>query len=230
MATRSLSTLRSRLRTYLSDASSKTWKVDGDLDLFLNHAIVKFTMDVPTRTQKTYTIATDQVGNANTYAMPDDFVRGYYIRGYFESSTVLENVLEINLHPGSWDDYAEPRGYIVDWPAEGSLYLPRQPDGSTFTLYYGAYHDAWLSSDSETVDLGRRLWGELAILAYAAFLAFNPTSAQRANLEQWARKGDQNVGNPLEEEAQRWLAFYQSLLDDHDAGPAAWDLVEVGAG
>jgi len=95
-------------------------------------------------------------------------------------------------------------------------------------MYYRAYHGTWLSTDENTVNLGRNRWGEQAIYAYAAYLAFNPSSARRAQLEQWARKGDQKVGNPLEREAERWITLYQSLLDEHGENPTTWEFARAG--
>jgi hypothetical protein len=227
MADLALSTLRSRLRIYLNDVNSKTWSDDTALDLFVNHAIIKFTHDVPAATSKVYTIATDQVGDAHTYSLPDDFVRDSFVRGYFESNSRPENIFRINAQPGIWDENDEPRGYLMDWPGEGQFYLPRQPGGTAFTLYYSAYFSTWLTDDTDTFSLTRNRWGEQAVLAYAAYLAFNPSSARRAQLEQWNRKGDANVGNPLEEEANRWLGLYRSLLDEHTEAPSSWEFVPM---
>jgi hypothetical protein len=227
MATIALSTLRSRLRTYLNDANSKLWPNDADLNLYLNHAIIKFTHDVPLSARKVYTITTDQVGDAHTYTLPDDFVTDTLIRGYFEGAAQLENVMRLNPRAGAWDEYDEPKGYLIDWPTESGLYLPRAPLSTTFTLYYGAYCDDWLTDDADTFDLGRNRWGELAVYAYAAYLAFNPASARRAQLEQWASKKDQNVDNPLEQEAKRWRGLYNDLLSEHGEAPSAWEFASV---
>lgn len=230
MATIALSTLRSRLRIMLNDENSKTWPNDSTLDLFLNLAIRKYSTDVPVSSYKTYTVATDQTTDAHTYTLPDDFTRDYFVRGYFEISSEQENILRANLRPGSWDTGDEPRVYFIDWPNEGNLYLARESLGSTFTLYYGAQQSTWLDDDADTYDLGRNLWGEQAVYAYSAFLAFNPSSARRAQLEQWARRSDLKVGNPLEEEANRWLALYNSLIAMHAEVPIAFEFVEAGIG
>ena len=229
MATVSLATMRSRLRVYLSDTNSKLWPDDGELDLFLNHAIVKFTHDVPIAASQTYTVATDQQGDANTYLVPADFVRDRFLRASFYTERA-ETVFRLHMEPGVWVEGDEPTGYVLDFPDEGSLYLPREPQSAAFTLYYDGYWDVWLAEDLDEFDLGRRRWGEEAVYAYAAFLAFNPSSARRAQLEQWARRGDQNVGNPLEEEAARWKAHYQELLAEHGASPMAWAFVQRQSG
>lgn len=228
MTTLALSSMRDRLRTLLNDPNSKIWQLNADLDLFLNMAIIKFTTDLPTQSYETYTIATDQQADEHTYLMPDDFVRDGTVRGYFQNGSELENIPRRNIQFGAWDTNDEPRCYMIDWPAEGYLYLPRAPQGTTFTLYYGAYHDTWLEDNTDEVDLGRNRWGEQAIYAYAAYLAFNPASARRAQLEQWARKGDQKVGNPLEKEADRWLQVYQDLLNEHGEVPATWEFSRIG--
>jgi hypothetical protein len=230
MTTIALSTLRARLRIYLSDTNSKTWSEDSDLDLFLNHAIIKFTHDLPNSSYNLFTVADDQVGDANTYELPTDFVRDAFVRGYFEGVSNPENILRLNIQPGVWETGDEPRGYVIDWPMEGLFYLPRSPMESTFTMYYGAYHEDWLTEDVDTFDMGRNRWGEQAIYAYASFLAFNPSSSRRAQLEQWNRRGDQNVGNPLEEEAYRWLKIYNDLLIEHGEVPSTWEFVPMGIG
>lgn len=226
MASIALSDLRSRLRTYLSDTNSKVWTDDSQLDLFINHAIVRFTHDVPIESSKTYTVATDQVGNANTFTLPVDFVKALLIEGYFAQSTYAERIGKLSLSAGTWSVNNEPIGFIVNYPIRGKFYLPRESAGATFTFYYGAWCDDELEEDDDTYDMGNDGWSEQAVLAYAAYLAFNPSSAMRAFLEQWSRKGDLNVGNPLEEEANRWLRLYQSLLDEFAPAPSTWSFVK----
>jgi len=228
MATIALSTLRSRLRILLNDETSKIWKTDSTLDLFLNMALRKYTTDMPSASSVQYTVATDQTLDAHTYTLPDNYVRDYFIRGYFASGSELENIFRANPRPGSWETGDEPRTYFIDWPLEGSLYIVREAYGATFSLYYGAHQTTWLTNDGDTFNLGRHSWGEQAIYAYAAYLSFNPASAMRAQLEQWARKNDLNVGNPLEEEANRWLTLYTSLIEAHAEIPSAFEFVEAG--
>jgi hypothetical protein len=228
MTTIALSTMRSRLRTFLNDAQSRLWPNDTDLDLFLNMAIVKFTTDVPIESATGYTVATDQVGDAHTYYLPDDFVKDRFVRGYFEGSAHIETISRLTMQFGAWTTNDEPRGYLVDFPSEGYLYLPRSPQGTTFTLYYGAYSTTELSADEDTYNLRRHGWGEQAIYAYAAYLAFNPSSSRRAQLEQWARKQDLKVGNPLEREAERWLSMYNMLLQEHGGAPSVYEFLTTG--
>lgn len=225
MATVTLSALRSRLRIYLSDTTKKMWPDDSELDLFLNHAIIKFTTDVPMPTGFVYTVATDQQADSRTYLIPEDMATPSWVRGNFSSTSVEENIERAYLRSGSWVSGQEPLGFIVDYPVSGYLYLPRAPLGSTFTLYYGRFHDSWLDSDQDTFNLGRNRWGELAVMYYAAHLAFNPPAARRAQLEQWNRRSDQNVGNPLEEEAVRWLRLYWKLLEQHQETPTTWEFI-----
>lgn len=220
MSTVSLATLRSRLRIYLNDTNKKLWPSDSELDLFLNHAIIKFTHDIPISSYTVY----GQTEEDRTYLLPYNFVTDKFVRGSFWGADT-ETIPRLNMAPGTWTPSDEPVGYILDYPAEGYMYLPRRPVSETFTLYYGGYHDTWLEDDADAFDLRRNRWGEEAIYAYAAFLAFNPSSARRAQLEQWARRGDQNVGNPLEEEAARWEALYRSLLADHAETPDVWEFV-----
>ncbi len=227
MVSIALSDLRTRLRIYLNDVNSKTWADDDDLNLFINHAIVKFTSDLPIRSYATYTVADDHVGDEHTFELPADFVNDQFIRGYFGSTVKQENIFRLNVKPGAWVDNYEPKAYIIDWPGDGYFYIPRLSLGPVFTLYYGAYHSDWLTEDTDTFNLGRNRWGEQAVLAYSAFLAFNPSSARRAQLEQWARRGDQNVGNPLEEESQRWLQLYNSLLAQHASNTDTWEFISA---
>jgi hypothetical protein len=219
-----LSTLRTRLRIYLNDSGSKIWTQNSELDLFINQAIVKFTTDVPERKSVNYTLASGVGGDYKTYELPDDFVRARAARGCFSQSSRTETIMKVTLTPGSWVEGQEPVGFIVDFPEEGYIYFPREPLGS-FDLLYAGFHSEPLEEDTDKVDIGRRAWGEQAILAYAAYLAFNPSSARRAQLEQWNRKADQNVDNPLEQEAKRWLAMYSGLLADNAQQPQAWEFV-----
>ena len=226
MSTVTLSTLRTRLRIFLDDSEGTNW-TDDALDLFLNQAIVKYTTDLPAASGYVYTVADDAQGDNHTYLLPDNFADDHFVRGEFDSSEA-ENISRLNHQFGSWETADEPKGYMVDWPNEGYLYLPREPESATFTLYYGAFHDIELSSDSDTFDLGRNKWGEEAVYAYAAYLAFNPASSNRAMLEQWARKGDQKVDNPLEQEGRRWLERYRELIDEHAEVPVYWEFTRTG--
>jgi hypothetical protein len=217
-----LSTLRSRLRIYLNDTGSKIWTANSELDLFINQAIVKFTTDVPT---KKYVIFTSASGvDSRTYPLPEDFVRARAARGSFTSASRTETIMKISLTPGSWTEGQEPIGYIVDFPESGYIYFPREPIGNIELMYVG-FQSTPLEEDADKIDIGRIAWGEQAILAYAAYLAFNPSSARRAQLEQWNRKADQNVDNPLEQEAKRWLGMYQGLIADNMSQPQAWEFV-----
>jgi len=225
MATITLSDLRTRLRIYLSDSNKKLWQNDEELNLFLNHAIIKFSTDVPSPTGLVYTVETDQQADSRTYLLPEDMVAPVWVRGNFTTTAVLETVERIYPRPGAWTSNNEPLGFIVDWPQEGQFYLPREPLSSTFTLYYTAFHADWLDEDQDTFNLGRNRWGEQAVLYYAAHLAFNPPASRRAQLEQWNRRTDQNVGNPLEEEAARWLRLYRNLLSEHEESPITWEFI-----
>lgn len=229
MASISLSTFRERLRIYLNDSNNKVWDEDDALDIFINHALIKFTSDVPLATAASFTIATDALdAESHTYPLPTNAVSIKFVRGYFETAVMLENVFPLYVGPGAWNESDEPRGIIMDWPIDGQFYLPRVPSGTDFTLYYGAHHGSWLTEVTDSYDLRRQRWSEQAILTYAAYLAFNPSSARRAQLEQWNRKGDANVGNPLEEEANRWLALYQGLLAEHVPQPLSYEFVRGG--
>jgi len=221
MATVTLSTLRARVQMFLRDPDTKKWSAD-DLDTIINLAVRKWTTDIPIKSANDYPVVSDQ----NEYDMPGNAVSVAYIRGYFETAGTLEFIPPIAVKPGSWYSSEEPRGFIVDFPYEGKFYLPREPRGSTFTLYYGAYHNN-LDTDSDTLDLRRLVWGEQAVIAYACFLAHLPYSASRARLEQWARKQDLNVGNPLSEEARLWLNEYNRLMSEN-SGPDVLQFVSLG--
>jgi len=224
-----LSTMRSRLRIFLDDVSKKNWPNDSSMDLFLNMALVKYTTDVPIASSHLYTVADDAQGDNHTYLLPDDYVIDRLLRGEFDAAE-NENVPRINSQFGMWVTGDEPKGYLIDYPSEGYLYLPREPGGTTFTFFYGGFNDTELDDDADTFDFGRNRWGEQAVYAYASYLAFSPSSSARAQLEQWARKGDQNVGNPLEEEASRWLRMYRDLIAEHAEFPVTWEFSRAGKG
>lgn len=220
MATVALSTLRSTLQTFLKDTSAKKW-TSTDLDTFINLAITQWTTDVPIASSTSYTVVSDQ----HEYSLPENAVEMRSVYGYFESTATQEYLAPMHIRPGAFALNDEPRRYVVGFPTETQFYLPREPQGSTFTLYYGAAHSP-LSLDSDTLDLRTRRWGELAVLYYAAYLAFLPYSASRARLEQWARKQDLNVGNPLAEEAQRYMDRYQELIEQYTE-PVVYEFVRL---
>jgi len=226
MAELALSTMRNRLRVYLDDVVGTGWS-DDVINLFINHAIVKFTTDLPMSALQLYTVEDDQQGDEHTFLLPEDMVVDRFIRGTFDGATA-ENIGRLNMQFGSWVTGDEPKGYMIDWPSEGYMYLTRECDSTTFTLYYGAFYSTELSSDEDTFDFGRNMWGEQAVYAYAAYLAFNPASAKRATLEQWNRKGDQRVDNPLEQEAARWLKWYRELIREHAEVPVYWEFTRTG--
>jgi hypothetical protein len=130
----------------------------------------------------------------------------------------------MQIRPGAFVPSDEPRRYVVGFPTENvQFYLREFPRGTSFTLYYGATHTP-LSADSDTLNLRTHRWGELAVIYYAAYLAFLPYAASRARLEQWARKQDLNVQNPLAEEGLRYLEAYQALIERHTE-PVTYEFV-----
>jgi len=219
MATVALSTLRTTLQTFVKDADAKKWSAD-DLDTFINLAVTKWTTDLPIASSMDYTIVSGQ----HAYTLPDNAVGADWVYGYFESSATQEWLGPMRIKPGAFNTNDEPRRFIIGFPNESQFYLPREPiAGGTFTLYYGAKHSP-LVGDSALLDLRQLAWGELAVLYYAAYLAYLPHAANRARLEQWARKGDLNVGNPLAEQAMRFRAMYDELLEAYGA-PQVWEFV-----
>lgn len=205
MAKISLANLVTQLRTYLSDpVTGQTKWTDTELTLFINDAVQIWTTDLPIAAIKSYDVA------ANTYDAPTDMVEAWWVEGYFVSASEPQFIAPMDIEPGAWQDNYEPIGFLVDWPAAGQFYLPRAPQSTTFTFYYGKVHPE-LTAQVD-LDMGRHTWGRLAVLAYAAFLALSAKSVARASLEQHARKTDLNVDNPLEQEAKRWLAEYERLM------------------
>ena len=209
MATVALSSLRSTMQMFLRDTDAKKWTAD-DLDIFINLAITKWTTDIPIASSNDYTVVADQ----HEYDLPENTVSVQSVYGYFESSSTKEWLAPMKLRPGSFDASDEPRRFVVGFPMETQIYLPREPRGTSFTIYYKAKHSP-LSLDSDTLDLRLEAWGELAVLYYASYLAYLPHAANRARLEQWGRKGDLNVGNPLAEQAMRYKLMYEELLEEN---------------
>lgn len=219
MATIALSALRSKLQTFLRDTSAKKWST-ADLDTYINLAIVKWTSDVPIKSSNTLTVVSGQ----HEYDLPDNTVSVSLLKGYFESSSTQEYLAPMQMKPGAFTDLDEPRRFVVGFPTESQIYVTRAPiSGTTMTLYYGAKHSP-LGSDSATLDLRMYAWGELAVLYYAAYLAYLPYSASRARQEQWAGRNDLNVGNPLQEESQKFREAYEQLIAEHTE-PASWEFV-----
>ena len=209
MATVALSSLRSTMQMFLRDVSGKKWD-EADLNRFINLAVTKWTTDIPIASADTYVVVSDQ----HEYDLPENAVSVASVYGYFESSSTKEWLAPMKLRPGSFDASDEPRRFITGFPTETQVYLPRVPRGTSFIIYYGARHSA-LVHDSDTLDLRMEAWGELAVLYYASYLAYLPYAANRARLEQWARKGDLNVGNPLAEQAMRYKLMYEELLEEN---------------
>jgi len=218
MATVALSTLRATLQTFVKDTDAKKWTAD-DLDTFINLAIAKWTTDLPIASSNSYTVVADQ----HTYTLPENSVGVDWVYGYFESAATQEFISSMKIKPGAFVENDEPRRFIEGFPTDGEFYLPRIPSESTFTLYYRAKHTP-LVNDADTLDLRQYAWGELAVLYYAGYLAYLPHAANRARLEQWARKGDLNVGNPLAEQAMRFKLMYEELMEEH-AMPVVYEFV-----
>lgn len=207
MSTITLAELRSRLRITLSDSQSKRWKVDTDLDLFIAQAAMVWSSECPYAAYQSYAVS------GNTYDFPDDAVAVRMVEGYFTSTSSQETIFPGSVGPGMTVYGSEPLEFYLNHPEMDSFYIPKTPQGDTFTLYYGKHHPRL--SATQDLDLGTRAWGEMAVLAYAAFLAHNPASAFRAAIEQWADKQDQNVDNPLEQEGVRWLYYYDRLVQKY---------------
>lgn len=221
MATVALSTLRTRLQTFLKDTSAKKWSAD-DLDTFINLAITKWTTDIPIASSNSYTVVDGQ----HAYDLPENAVDVRHVYGYFESTAEQEFLQPMEIRPGgAWMTNDQPRRYVVGFPTETQFYLPREASGSTFTLYYGASHTT-LTDDTDTLDLRTHRWGELAVLYYAAHLAFLPYSSRRARLEQWSRRQDLNVENPLAEQSQMYRDMYDRLMEEHSE-PVIYEFVRL---
>jgi len=220
MATVALSALRTKLQTLLKDTAARKWSAD-DLDTYINMALVQWTTDLPIASSNSYTVVADQ----NAYDLPENAISVSWVYGYFEGTAQQEFLSPMTLRPGAWPINDEPRRYIVGFPLDTQFYLPREPGGSTFTLYYMATHTE-LSSDTDTLDLRTFRWGEQAVLAYAAYLAHKPYSASRARLRQWARRPDVDTGNPLEDQAQGWLEMYEDLIEKY-AEPITYEFIRM---
>lgn len=202
-----LNELLLELRIYLRDTTSKRWKQDTDLKMFLVHGMNYWSTELPF--PKTVTVT----ANGNEYEKPADCAQVWSAYGYFSSESYQEHIKPGTLEQGVWRTDAEPIVILDEYPNAGYYYLPHAPTDD-FTLYYGALHPRL--SDEQGVSLtANRAWGEFAVLAYSAYLAHNPASAARAGLEQWADKQDLRVGNPLEQEGQRWLQVYESIMAKH---------------
>lgn len=203
----SLASLVTELRIYLRDTTNKRWKSNDDLEMFLIHGTNHWSSELPF--PKTATVT--NVGKE--YEKPEDCAAVWSIYGHFTSTSYQEHVKPGTLEMGVWRTDQEPVIILDDYPNDGYYYLPFEPTGD-FTLYYGALHPRL--SDSQGLILNaNRAWGELAVLAYSAYLAHNPAAAARAGLEQWADKQDLRVDNPLEQEGARWLATYDRIMAAH---------------
>lgn len=208
--------LQERLRRYLQDEDSSIW-LTTPLNQFINDAITVHTTEVPYAESASVNVVADQ----HNYTLPDDCVQIKLVEGYFQTSSQAYFVQPLDLPTEEWfywEDSAEPVGVLQHFPDETSYYFPYAPTGSTFTLYYWKKIIGVLEEDEDTLDLGTRYWSALAINALAAYFAHLPSATYRAYLEQWARKQDLNVGNPLEEMASAYLREYERLVAQHTRG------------
>lgn len=220
MATVALSTLRATLQMFLKDTDAKKWTAD-DLNTFINLAITKWTTDLPILSGNSYTVVADQ----HEYTLPENCVAVDWVYGYFESAGTQEYLAPMKMRPGAFATNDEPRRFVEGFPSDTQFYLPRLPiSGDAFTVYYRAKHSS-LVLDADALNLRQYAWGELAVLYYAAYLAYLPHAANRARLEQWARKADLNVGNPLAEQAERYKLMYQELMEEYSM-PTVYEFVE----
>lgn len=198
--------LRAYCRVDLNDTGVNPKISDADLNTFVNDAIVLWSSEAPFPAKVTVTLA------ANEYVYPEDCVRPWRVHGQFSASGTNEFIRRASSDDlkGAWQSESEPICFIPQFPEAGKYYLPRVPKAD-FTLYYGARR-ARLPDDVATLDLVDREWGVDAIRALAAYKVHNPRSVFRARLEQFAGPADKNVGNPLHEEADRWLAEYVRIM------------------
>ena len=221
MTTVARSALRSKVQTFVRDTVGKKWSTD-DLNMFINMAIVQWTTDVPIASSTPYDVVAEQ----HAYDLPGNATCAYFVRGYFENTVEEEILAPMQLAPGTWLTNNEPRRYVVGYPTDSQLYLPRLPLGTSFTLHYGAVHGE-LDDDNDTLDLRLHRWGEQAVVAYACYLAHLPYAASRARLRQYVRRPELDTGNPMEREAENWLERYKDLLQEH-AQPSVWEFVRLG--
>jgi hypothetical protein len=199
--------LRGELRIALGDTneSSPKW-TDADLNQCINWSIDLHTWELP------FAANVEVAASGNSYDFPELAVSLWRVYGDFGQG-VNEFVGEADrtIFFGYWTQGDEPVCFIPHFPEAGKYYLPKAPSGS-FTLYYGTRRAA-LDDDQTDLDLGHRSWSKEAIVKLAGHYAFDPKSTGRAGLEQWAQRIDLPVDNPLEQEADRWLAQYDRLME-----------------
>lgn len=206
MATITRANLRAQLRIQLEDTDTSSPKWDDDtLNQCLNWAITLHTTELP------FAAYTSVSASGNEYELPALGVAIHLIRGLFgDSESTFIRAAERDDFVGVWTTGDEPKCFITDFPEEGSYYLPYAPTGD-FTLYYGIRR-AEMDDDEDTYDYGERAWTIPAICYLAGSHAFDPKSASRAGLEQWASKIDLNVDNPLDQESKRWYERYRTQM------------------
>lgn len=203
----------------LKDVDARKWSTD-DLNTFINIAVEQWTTDVPVGSTKEFTVVSGQ----KAYDLPSDAVCAYWVLGYFEGAATPEFIAPMTITPGRWSMYNEPRRFIYGYPTDSQFYLPREPQGTSFTLVYGAVH-AELDDDADTLDLRQMHWGKQAVIAYAAYQAHLPFSSSHRRREQFKRRPDLDTGDPMGEAAQNWLETYE-LLVARNAQPAVWTLIK----
>lgn len=203
--------LQTRLRQYLQDTDTSIWE-SAPLNRFINDAITVHTTEVPIPAS----VAVNVVADQQEYTLPDDYVQAKLVSGYFTDTNQEYFVQPLELErdePFAWVTDVEPIGFLPHFPDEGSYFFPYAPTGSTFTLYYWKKIVGTLEDDEDVLTLGTRYWSALAINALAAYFAHLPSATYRAYLEQWARKQDLNVSNPLQEMADAYLREYERVVN-----------------
>lgn len=208
-----LAELRAYSRVDLNDTSSNPKISDEHLNIFVNDAIVIWSSEAPFAAKATV------VASGNEYEYPARCTRVWRVYGQFSTNGTDEFVKQATSDDmrGAWVSSSEPICFIPQYPIAGYYYLPRTPLAD-FIVYYGARRDR-LADDATALDICERAWGIDAIRAYTAFKAHNPRSVFRARLEQFSGPADKNVGNPLHEEADRWLAEYKRIMQNHRQSP-----------
>lgn len=216
-----LADLLSLLRIALNDSETPPLMSDGALAACINAGIRMATTEVPFDSSEEFT------ADGKEYDLPDYCVKVHRVSLYVDGALTFWNTGGHRELSGVWGTGDEPQVVLVHFPSHGRFYLPYEPP-SDFTLYYAARRqeltlaeeDEELGEDeTDTIDLGHNAWMQWAILAFAAYYAFNPRSAFRADLEQWAMKIDLNVDNPLEQEGRRWLKEYQRIIQTYAQPP-----------
>jgi hypothetical protein len=203
--------IRYALKDTLS--SNYNWS-DAELLQYANWGLIALSDIVPVLASCALT------GGGPSYALPADFNTLNSVLLAENSQTTVLQPFDLYAKPylsfTTPDSYSEP-GYLLHYPAEGTLYISPYRSSGSYTLRYFA-NLAEITSEGQELQLAYRRWLSQALAYYIGYCAHLREGVGRAALEQWSQRPDLMVKNPLNAEAAEFFKAYKQLVADHREG------------